>query len=57
MDLIGFLTCLDPFRGGYGGAVTNFPGISVDSNRLNCLVEKTGLGVEPRRLLSPVKQV
>ena len=36
---------------------TNFPGISVDTNRFNCLVEKSGLGVEPRRLLSPVKQV
>jgi len=36
---------------------TNFPGISVDSNRFNCLVEKSGLGIEPRRLLSPIKQV
>ena len=26
---------------------TNFPGISVDSNRFNCLVEEVGLGVEP----------
>ena len=36
---------------------TNFPGITVDSNRFNCLVEKSGLGVEPRRSLSPIKQV
>jgi len=36
---------------------TNFPGISVDSNRFNCLVEKSGLGVEPRRLLRPIKLV
>ena len=36
---------------------TNFPGISVDSNRFDRLVEKSGLGVEPRRLLSPIKQV
>ena len=35
---------------------TNFPGISVDSNRLNCLVEKSGLGVEPRPLQSTIKQ-
>jgi hypothetical protein len=34
---------------------TNFPGISVDSNRVNRLVEKNGLGVEPRRLESPMK--
>ena len=26
---------------------TNFPGISVDSNRFGCLVEKVGLGVKP----------
>jgi hypothetical protein len=26
---------------------TNFPGISVDSNRFNCLVEKSGLRFEP----------
>jgi len=26
---------------------TNFPGISVDSNRFDCLVEKVGLGVKP----------
>ena len=36
---------------------TNFPRISVDSNRFNCLLEKSGLGIEPRRLLSPIKQV
>ena len=35
---------------------TNFPGISVDTNRFDCLVEKNGLGVETRRLVSPVKQ-
>ena len=28
---------------------TNFPGISVDSNQFDCLVETSGLGVEPRR--------
>jgi len=28
--------------------VPNFPGIAVDSNRINCLVEKSGLGIEPR---------
>jgi len=28
---------------------TNFPGISVDTNRFDCVVEKSGLGVEPRR--------
>ena len=27
---------------------TNFPGISVDSDRVDRLVEKSGLGVEPR---------
>ena len=27
---------------------TNFPEVSVDSNRFNCLVEKSGLGIEPR---------
>ena len=32
---------------------TNFPGISVDSNRVYRLVEKNGLGVEPRRLQTP----
>ena len=26
---------------------TNFPGISVDSNRFDCLVEKVGSGVKP----------
>ena len=29
---------------------TNFPGVSVDSNRLDRLVEKSGLGVKLRRL-------
>ena len=28
---------------------TNFPEIAVDSNRIDCLVETSGLGVEPRR--------
>ena len=28
----------------------------MDSNRFNCLVEKSGLGVEPRPLQSPIKQ-
>ena len=27
---------------------TNFPGISLDSNRFDCLVEKSGLDIEPR---------
>jgi len=35
---------------------TNSPGIAVDSNRINCLVEKSGLGIEPRPLQSPIKQ-
>ena len=26
---------------------TNFPGISLDSYRFDCLVKKSGLGVEP----------
>ena len=34
---------------------TNFPEIPVDSNRFNCLVEKSGFFVEPRRLQSPIK--
>jgi len=33
---------------------TNFPGISLDSYRFDCLVEKSSLGVEPRRLQSPI---
>jgi hypothetical protein len=28
--------------------------ISLDSNRFDCLVEKSSLGVEPRRLQSPI---
>ena len=32
---------------------TNFPGISVDTNRVDCLVKKRCLGIEKRRLLSP----
>ena len=36
--------------------VTNYPEISVDSNRIDCLVTKSGLGVEPRRSESPIKQ-
>ena len=35
---------------------TNYPEISVDSNRIDCLVKKSGLGVEPRRSESPIKQ-
>jgi len=33
---------------------TNFPGISVDTDRFDCLVEKDTLGIEPRRLQSPI---
>ena len=35
---------------------TNFPRISVDSNRVDCLVEKGDIGVEPRRLQSAIRQ-
>ena len=35
---------------------TNFPGIAVDSNRIDCLVEKSGLGVAPRQVENPIKQ-
>ena len=35
---------------------TNFPGISVDSNRFDCLADKSGLGVEFRRLERAIKQ-
>ena len=35
---------------------TNFPGIAVDSNRVDCLVEKNGLGVAPRQVENPIKQ-
>ena len=35
---------------------TNFPGISVDSNRFYCLVEKSGVGVEPQRLQGLIEQ-
>ena len=28
----------------------------MDSNRVDCLVEKSGLGVEPRLIPSPIKQ-
>jgi len=35
---------------------TNFPRISVDTNRVDCLVEKSGLDVDPRRLVSPIEQ-
>ena len=34
---------------------TNFPGIAVDANRVNRLVEKSGLGAE-RQLESPVNK-
>ena len=47
----------------YGGVgvesnrpATNSPGIPVDSNRVNRLVEKNGLVVGPRQLESPMKQ-
>ena len=36
---------------------TNFPGISVDTNRFDCLVEKSGLDVDLWRLVSRIKQV
>ena len=36
---------------------TNFPRISVDSNRVDCLVEKGDLGVDLRRLVSLIEQV
>jgi len=36
---------------------TNFPGISVDTNRFDCLAEKSGLDVDPWRLVSRIKQV
>mgnify|MGYP006996863158 CR=1 FL=1 len=46
---------------GYGAEsnrpTTNFPGISVDTNRFDCLVEKSGLDVDPWRLVSRIKQV
>ncbi len=35
---------------------TNFPKISADTNRVHCLVEKSGLDVDPWRLVSPIKQ-
>ena len=35
---------------------TNFPGIAVDANLVNRLVETSGVGVEPRRLQYPIKQ-
>ena len=35
---------------------TNFSGISVDTNRVDCLVEKMGLDVDHWRLVSPTKQ-
>ena len=35
---------------------TNFPGIAVDANLVNRLVETSGVGVEPRRLQGPIKQ-
>ena len=46
----------------YGGVgvesnrpATNSPGIPVDSNRFNCLVENGGLVIERRLLQSPIK--
>ena len=35
---------------------TNFPGIPVDSDRFDCLVENSGLDVAPRRVENPIKQ-
>jgi len=35
---------------------TNFPGISVDLDRVVCLVEKSGLDVAPRRVDNPIQQ-
>jgi hypothetical protein len=35
---------------------TNSPGIAVDSNQFDCLAEKSGLNVDPRRLASPTEQ-
>jgi hypothetical protein len=35
---------------------TNFPRISVGTNRVHYLVEKSGLDVDPRRLASPTEQ-
>ena len=35
---------------------TNSPRILVDTNRVHCLVEKSGLDVDPWRLVSPIKQ-
>ena len=50
---------LNRVLGGDGGEssrpVTNFPEISVNSNLVDCLVEKSGLVVEPRRLQRPIK--
>ena len=34
---------------------TNFPGILVDSKWFDCLVEKSGLGVDLRRFQSPIE--
>ena len=35
---------------------TNFPRIQLDTNLVHYLVEKSGLGVEPRPLQSTIKQ-
>ena len=35
---------------------TNIPGIPVDSDRFDCLVENSGLDVAPRRVENPIKQ-
>jgi len=35
---------------------TNFPGISVDSNRFDCLVETSDLDVGPWRLVRPTNK-
>ena len=35
---------------------TNSPRISVDTNRVHYLAEKSGLDVDPRRLVGPIEQ-
>ena len=43
-------------RLGSNRPATNFPGIPVDSDRFDCLVENSGLDVAPRRVENPIKQ-
>ena len=35
---------------------TNFPVMSVDPNQFDCLDKKSGLDLDPCRLVSPIKQ-